>query len=242
MRGNHNPARLGAFLPTFISENRLEGLFVEVDSDFASGTLTARSGSCDVSLGTGPGFADGAALGFPGSNEYYYLRTHPDAASAIRAGQYVNGLEHYTAVGLRRAYQAFAANATVRGGSGSDVLVLACNKRDTKIEKVKRGIQLIDSSGRYGTLMLESIEAIQFADGESLTLTGNEARGPEYKLRILQEIDKRRRKSKACRRPRAYCGIHPVRKGGSVPYARYTQPPANPWRSAIAASGKTVAS
>ena len=65
---------------------------------------------------------------------------------------------------------------------------------------------------------------------------------PEYKLRILQEIDKRRGKSKACRRPRAYCGIHPVRKGGSVPYARYTQPPANPWRSAIAASGKTVAS
>jgi len=171
VEGETRARQMGAFLPTLVGRNRMEGIFVEVDGDYVSGTLSARSGICEGALGTGPGHADGAAPGYPGFNEFYYLRTHPDAASAIAAGQYENGLEHYKAVGSRRGYQAFAANATVKGGSGQDLLTLACKINDATISKVDGGIQLVDSSGRYGRLRLESIEAIRFSDGELSLVT-----------------------------------------------------------------------
>jgi hypothetical protein len=166
VKGEAQPRQLGAFLPTFIARNRTEGLFVEVDSDYKSGILYARSGWSDSALGTGPGFADSAALGYPGFNESYYVRNHPDAASALSSGQYANGLEHYKAVGQRRGYQAFAANAEIRGGEGRDVLILACAKRDVRIRKAEGAVLVADSSGKYGTLRLEGIEAIRCSDGD----------------------------------------------------------------------------
>ncbi len=144
----------------------MEGIFVESTSDYVSGSVTARTGKTAVSLGTGPDLADSASLGFPGFNEFYYLRTHADAAAAVRAGQYPNGLEHYRVVGIRRGYQAFAPNARILGTEGEDRLILSCRKGDCRIEKRGRTIIVSDSSGRYGRLTLEGIERIAFSDGE----------------------------------------------------------------------------
>ena len=62
-------------------------------------------------IGTGPNFVDPASLGVPGFNEFYYLRHYPDAAAAVQAGQYPNGLSHYLAVGKAKGYLAHAPNA-----------------------------------------------------------------------------------------------------------------------------------
>jgi hypothetical protein len=62
-------------------------------------------------IGTGPNFADSAALGVPGFNEFYYLRNYPDAAAAVQAGQYRSGLEHYRAVGQALGYRGHAPNS-----------------------------------------------------------------------------------------------------------------------------------
>ena len=62
-------------------------------------------------IGTGPDFADSAALGVPGFNEFFYLRHYPDAGAAVQAGQYASGLAHYVAVGRTRGYLPSAASA-----------------------------------------------------------------------------------------------------------------------------------
>jgi hypothetical protein len=161
------PLELGAFLPTLMTLERTEGFFVTTTNEHGSGSLEVRLGVSDKALGTGPGFADSARLGYPGYNEYYYLRVHPDARSAVAAGQFPNGLEHYKAVGLRRGYQAFAANATVRGFGPSATVYLACRKAGcTMTNLVEGGYLLVDSSGTYGTLRLEGIREIHFIDGE----------------------------------------------------------------------------
>lgn len=160
------PLELGAFLPTVLTPERTEGFFVASTNENGSGSLDVMHGSSDKALGTGPGFEDSARLGFPGYNEYYYLRTHPDARAAVAAGQFANGLEHYKAVGLLRGYQAFAANATVLGISVSDTLHLACRKAACTIRKIEGGYSLVDSSGAYGKLTLKGIRIIHFSDGE----------------------------------------------------------------------------
>src|SRR5437762_12815008 len=60
-------------------------------------------------LGTGPNFAR-----TPGFNEFYYLNHYPEAAAAVQAGQYRNGLDHYNAVGAARGYKPHAPNNAIR--------------------------------------------------------------------------------------------------------------------------------
>lgn len=61
-------------------------------------------------IGTGPNFVDPSSLGVPGFNEFYYLRHYPDAAAAVKAGQYPTGLAHYLAVGKANGYLPHAPN------------------------------------------------------------------------------------------------------------------------------------
>jgi hypothetical protein len=158
--------QLGLFVPTRVALDRLEGVFVAAykDASLGSGMLVARKGVSESAIGTGPGLADSARLGFPGFNEYYYLRTHSDAMSAVKAGQYPSGLEHYKAVGIRRGYQAFAANARVHGTAGRDTLILAVKKAQVKLRKAGGAWLLTDTTGKYGTLRIDGIEVIRFLD------------------------------------------------------------------------------
>ena len=64
-------------------------------------------------IGTGPNFADSVSLGVPGFNEFYYLGRYPDAADAVRAGQFRTGLDHYIALGAARGYKPHAPNNAI---------------------------------------------------------------------------------------------------------------------------------
>ena len=50
-------------------------------------------------LSTGPFGLDPEDFGVPGFNEFFYLRTYPEALRALELGEYASGLEHYLAVG-----------------------------------------------------------------------------------------------------------------------------------------------
>ncbi len=162
---------LGIFLPIRAGAGETTGLAIEARPQAygASVAIYATMMASASSLGTGPGFVDSAALGAPGFNESFYLRRYPDAAEAVRKGTYQNGLAHYLAVGAGKGYQAFAANATVRGsgqpGSGSSrTLVLAGRKGDFRATRDGAIWRLYDRRGRYGTLVLEGIERLRFSD------------------------------------------------------------------------------
>lgn len=107
---------LGSFVPTVISPGRTEGIVYE--SVGGCGTpggcpatgLNLYKVIANGALGTGPDFVDPTALGVPGFNEFYYLRHHVDAATAVQSGQYASGLAHYLAVGRSKAYLPSAAS------------------------------------------------------------------------------------------------------------------------------------
>ena len=157
--------QLGIFMPTSLTEEGFEGLFIDSWSDYRSGSLTVRRGVTGSSFGTGPDFQNSADLGFPGFNEDYYLRHYSDARSAVLAGMFDTALEHYRYVGISRGYKAFAPNAAVHGTKGNDILHLGIRSADAKIEAVKDGYSVADTSGKYGTLTLFNIEKLAFMDG-----------------------------------------------------------------------------
>lgn len=75
-------------------------------------------------LSTGPAGRNPAEVGVPGFNEFFYLRTYPDAAQAVRDGIDATGLAHYQRVGSAEGRFRFAPHATVRGSDGPDSIVL----------------------------------------------------------------------------------------------------------------------
>ncbi len=109
---------LGAFVPTVISRQRMEGIVFDgvggcaVEFCPAAG-LNLYKVVANGAIGTGPNFVDPASLGVPGFNEFYYLRHYSDAAAAVKAGQYPNGLAHYLAVGKAKGYLSHAPNPGV---------------------------------------------------------------------------------------------------------------------------------
>lgn len=74
--------------------------------------------------GTAPAGVDGAAVGAPGFNEFYYLRANPAAAAAVTQGTHATGLAHYLAVGRQEGLQSFAPGTSVYGGDGADTITL----------------------------------------------------------------------------------------------------------------------
>jgi len=107
---------LGAFVPTKVTPQRTEGIFVESVGGCGAGVCAAVGLNvykvvANGAIGTGPNFTDSAALGVPGFNEFYYLGHYVDAAAAVQAGQYSSGLAHYLAVGRSKGYLASAAAA-----------------------------------------------------------------------------------------------------------------------------------
>jgi hypothetical protein len=160
---------LGAFVPTIVARHRMEGVVFESVGGCGVGFCNATGLNlykvvANAAIGTGPNFADSAALGVPGFNEFYYLRTHADAAAAVNAGQYANGLAHYQAVGKTKGYDTFAANATIVGTDQVDTLTLNGRQGDFRIARTGDGFALTDMTGHYGTLRLVSIERVQFTD------------------------------------------------------------------------------
>ncbi len=113
---------LGWFVPTIVTPQRTEGIVIE------SGAGCGGPGFCQAprlvlskivangSIGTGPNFIDPATFGVPGFNEFYYLRSYPDAVAAIQAGQFKSGLEHYIAVGAAKGYRTHATNNAIPQG------------------------------------------------------------------------------------------------------------------------------
>lgn len=75
-------------------------------------------------LSTGPAGRNPAEVGVPGFNEFFYLRTYPDAAQAVREVIDATGLAHYQRVGAAEDRFRFAPHATVRGSDGPDWIVL----------------------------------------------------------------------------------------------------------------------
>src|SRR5262249_12027205 len=124
---NLGEIQLGSLFPTKVGRNGIEGVLVLNRAD--NPNLTPKSFviekiATERSIGTGPGLRDGAALGAPGFNEFFYLHTHPDVAALVRAGQYTSGLDHYLKAGRGAGYQAFAQHTTAWGGSTSGSVTL----------------------------------------------------------------------------------------------------------------------
>ena len=69
-------------------------------------------------LSTGPFGLDPADFGVPGFNEFFYLRTYPEALRAVELGEYASGLEHYLAVG---GFSNNRINARAQGAEGVGV-------------------------------------------------------------------------------------------------------------------------
>ena len=112
---NGHQWNLGAFVPTVVNRQRTEGIVYEsVGGCGPNGCPAAGINLYKVvangAIGTGPNFLDPASQGVPGFNEFYYLRRYPDAAAAVQAGQYPNGLAHYLAVGKANGYLPHAPN------------------------------------------------------------------------------------------------------------------------------------
>jgi hypothetical protein len=105
---------LGSFIPTVVDANRIEGIVFDNvggcgGAGFcASPVLNLYKVVANRGIGTGPDFGDSASLGVPGFNEFYYLRHYPEAATAVQAGTFRSGLEHYAAVGATRGYRRHA--------------------------------------------------------------------------------------------------------------------------------------
>ncbi len=109
---------LGSFVPTVVNPQRTEGIVYESVGGCGLGFCAATGLNlykvvANGAIGTGPGFQDSAKLGVPGFNEFYYLRHYADAAAAVQAGQYPNGLAHYLAVGMAKGYLSHAPNPSV---------------------------------------------------------------------------------------------------------------------------------
>lgn len=110
---------LGSFVPTLVTPNRIEGIVYEslggcgVPSACNASGLNIYKVVANGALGTGPNFVHTA-----GFNEFYYLNHYPDAAVAVRAGQYKSGLDHYLAVGQALGYRTHAANSPLDGSVG----------------------------------------------------------------------------------------------------------------------------
>jgi hypothetical protein len=166
--------QLGGFYPTRVDVDHTEGLLIELVNGYLDGTAVnpATGGTLNVtkitsfkSLGTGPHFAHSASLGVPGFNEFYYLRTYPDAAAAVTAGEYPTGLAHYLAVGKSKGHYIFAPNAKINGADQLGALALTNGSRtDFVLKPVSGGCSITDLKGRYGTLTLVGIKYIEFAD------------------------------------------------------------------------------
>lgn len=106
---------LGAFVPTVVNAQHMEGIVYESVGgcavEFCPATgLNLYRVVANGAIGTGPNFVDPASQGVPGFNEFYYLRHYPDAATAVQAGQYPTGLAHYLAVGKAKGYLPHAPN------------------------------------------------------------------------------------------------------------------------------------
>lgn len=110
----------GSFVPTVIAPGRIEGIVAETVGGCGgpgfcgATTLNLYKVVGNGSLGTGPNFANSAALGVPGFNEFYYLNEHPDVAAAIARGEYKSGLEHYLVEGRAKRFAIHAPNARPR--------------------------------------------------------------------------------------------------------------------------------
>jgi hypothetical protein len=121
--------QLGSFFPTLVGRRGMEGVLVLQRSlNGKDLPLLIEKIVTEKSIGTGPGLTDGAALGAPGFNEFYYLQTHPDVANLVRGGSYSSGLDHYLRVGRSAGYQAFAQHTVAWGGSiGAQVALYGGN-------------------------------------------------------------------------------------------------------------------
>lgn len=111
---------LGAFVPTMVNPQRTEGVVFESVGGCGLGFCATEGLNlykvvAAGAIGTGPKFTDPAARGVPGFNEFYYLRHYADAAAAVQAGQYADGLAHYLAVGRAKGYLSRALNPSSPG-------------------------------------------------------------------------------------------------------------------------------
>jgi hypothetical protein len=156
-----------SFIPRFKVDDKgnlsdLQGFFKLSLTGANSATLDYQALSASIS--TGPGFSNPAAQGVAGFNETYYLNNHPDAAQAVAAGQYANGLDHYLKVGRALNYQAFAAGTNVVGTSGVDTVVYSGARADYKIEKSMSGYAVSLATGASAADSLSGIERLKFTD------------------------------------------------------------------------------
>tara|TARA_B100000035_G_scaffold279938_1_gene259852 strand:- start:447 stop:2300 length:1854 start_codon:yes stop_codon:yes gene_type:complete len=90
----------GSDTPAVLVDGRL--IFTCINAPFADeGGFEVRILTNQMSrpLSTGPFGLDPADFGVPGFNEFFYLRTYPEALRAVELGEYASGLEHYLAVG-----------------------------------------------------------------------------------------------------------------------------------------------
>ena len=123
---------------------------------------------------TGPYGINPSIKGVPGFNEWYYLNTYADAASAVTSGKYATALDYYLAVGSARGDAVCAPNTVIYGSSGNDSFAPINGVMDkfsyhaaTSQFVISPGTSssiVVDSAGTYGTDSFHGIERLQFTD------------------------------------------------------------------------------
>jgi hypothetical protein len=121
--GHFTPAGLTTGVPSITGEYLLPAQAGKVFSVTKDNTGLLSVQSIDIPAGlTGPQSTLPALNGAPGFNEDYYLRMHPDVATAMSAGQWTNGLSAYLSSGVAAGHRGYAPGTTVWGHDGIDTV------------------------------------------------------------------------------------------------------------------------
>jgi hypothetical protein len=166
LAGDANLSRYDHIMaPYFLADGRI-GFFTRQSGFTNTNGYHSREAFFDYRanavLSTGPHGTNPALQGEPGFSEYFYLTKYPAVASAVSGGQYASGLAHYKATGKSSGYEAFAANARIVGSGATDTMTLNAERSSFAISRIDGGYRARDTSGRFGTLTLQSVEKIQF--------------------------------------------------------------------------------
>ena len=122
---------------------------------------------------SGPNGINPAIRGAPGFNEWYYLNSYSDAASAVGSGAYATGLDYYLAVGKARGDTVCAPGTIIYGSLGSDhatfvngaeVFCYQGNSNQYTITPGIGGSTVFNNASHESAHTFHGIQRLQFSD------------------------------------------------------------------------------
>jgi len=174
--GHFTPAGPTTGVPSITGEYLLPAQAGKVFSVTKDNTGLLSVQSIDIPAGlTGPQSTLPALNGAPGFNEDYYLRMHPDVATAMSAGQWTNGLSAYLSSGVAAGHRGYAPGTTVWGHDGIDTVRYSGQfSAYTVTHQSADAWHLTGGSSGQASDVFKGIERVRFSDTTlALDLSGN---------------------------------------------------------------------